>query len=193
MVVRNVPWWGLASAVAAPAVLVGAWTLAAALQVRPYSAIADTVSQLAEKGSADSWVMTLAFVVIGALDIITGLALRPAAWPGRIMLMAAGIAGMTVAANPERIGGSVTHACWAAAGFAGLTLWPLFACRRGPGVPWGLRPAVSAWAVVVLAGFVAWFVAELLGGGGQVGVAERAVGEAQALWPLAVVLSCRTC
>ena len=37
---------------------------------------------------------------------------------------------------------------------------------------------------------VFWFGAELVTGGAQVGLAERAAGVAEALWPLAVVLSC---
>ena len=73
-----------------------------------------TVSALAAVGAADRWVMTLVFVVVGSCEVITGLALRPAASPGRLIL----IAGVLVAANPEREGGSLTHACWAVAGFA---------------------------------------------------------------------------
>jgi hypothetical protein len=58
-------------------------------------------------------------------------------------------------------------------------------------VPWGLRPAVSAGAVAVLLALLAWFGAELITAGGQAGLAERIFGAAQALWPLAVVMSCR--
>jgi hypothetical protein len=36
-----------------------------------------------------------------------------------------------------------------------------------------------------------WFGAELIGGGRQVGLAERVLAGAQAVWPLAVVLACR--
>jgi hypothetical protein len=57
-------------------------------------------------------------------------------------------------------------------------------------VPWGLRPAVCACAVVVLLGLTAWFGAEVVTGAGQAGLAERIVGAAQALWLLTVVLSC---
>jgi hypothetical protein len=38
---------------------------------------------------------------------------------------------------------------------------------------------------------LAWFGAELITGAGQVGLAERVLGAAQASWPLAVVLSFR--
>jgi hypothetical protein len=69
--------------------------------------------------------------------------------------------------------------------------WPAGAVRRGPSVPWGLRPAVTAAAVTVLLALLAWFGAELIARGGQAGLAERVFGAAQALWPLAVVVSCR--
>jgi hypothetical protein len=80
---------------------------------------------------------------------------------------------------------------FAAIGCAGVVAWPAGAWRRGPRVPWGLRPAVSAVAVAVLLGLVAWFGAELITGGGQAGLAERVFGAGQALWPLAVIVSCR--
>ena len=134
--------------------------------------------------------MTLTFAVAGACEVITGLALRPAAAPGRLILMAGGVAGVLVAANPQHAGGSLAHAVWAVAGLSALTAWPGAAWRRGPTVPWGLRPAVSVSAAAILLGLLAWFCAELVAGGGQVGLAERVMGVAQASWPLAVTLSC---
>jgi hypothetical protein len=80
---------------------------------------------------------------------------------------------------------------WAAAGCTALVSWPAVAWRRGPSVPWGLRPAVSAGAVAVLVALLAWFGAELITAGGQAGLAERVFGAGQALWPLAVVASCQ--
>ena len=187
---QGVPWWGVISAAAAPLLLVIGWTVAAMLQPRPFDAISGTVSALAGAGAADRWVMTLAFVVSGACEVITGLALRPAASAGRLILMAGGAAGILVAANPEHAGGSLAHAFWAGVGFAALVAWPSAAWRRGHPVPWGLRPAVSASAAGVLLGLLAWFGAELIIAGGQVGLAERVMGIAQAGWPLVVVLSC---
>jgi hypothetical protein len=187
----GVPWWGVLSALAAPLVLVVGWTIAETLQPRSYNAIADTVSALAAVGAAGRWVMTLAFAAAGACDVVTGLALRPAAAPGRLILMAGGVAGVLVAANPQYAGGSLAHACWAGVGLAALVSWPGAAWRRGPSVPWGLRPAVSAVATGVMIGLLVWFLAELVTRDGQVGLAERIMGVAQAGWPLAVVLSCR--
>jgi hypothetical protein len=98
---------------------------------------------------------------------------------------------MMVAASPDFRGGSLAHGLWAAVGFVALTAWPVGASRRGRGVPWGLRPGVAFCAALVLLGLLGWFVFELVARGGQIGLAERVLGAAQAAWPLAVVLSCR--
>ena len=191
-IVRNVPWWGLASSAAAPALLAGGWTAATTLQPPAFDPVADTVSALAAPGAADRWVMTLTFLAVGVCDIAAGLALRPAGAAGRLTLAAGSAMGMLVALFPQHAGGgSPLHALWASIGFAALAVWPAGAWRRGPRVPWGLRPAVCAVAAGVLVLLLAWFVAEVLTGTGQAGLAERAVGLAQALWPLTVVLSCR--
>jgi len=190
--VRDVPWWGLVSSAAAPVLLVGGWTAAAALQPH-FDQVADTVSSLAAPGATDRWVMTLTFVVVGVCYIVTGIALRPARAAGRLILVAGSAAGMLVAANPVHAGIAypAPHIIWASVGLAGLTTWPAGAWRRGPAVPWGLRPAVAVAAVALLFALLAWFGVELVTGAGQVGLAERVTGVAQAAWPLAVVLSCR--
>jgi hypothetical protein len=175
----------------APVLLIGGWTAAAALQPRPFNTVASTISSLAAVGAADRWVMTLALLAVGACDVVTGLALRPAAMPGRLILIAGGMAGMLVAANPEPAsGGSLQHAFWASGGFLALAVWPVGARRRGPLVPFGLRPTVAAVATGVLSGLLAWFGAELIMRGAQIGLAERVLTGAQAAWPLAVVLTC---
>jgi hypothetical membrane protein len=188
---RGVPWWGVVSSAAAPVLLVVGWTVAASLQPQ-YDPVADTVSALAAQGVPDRWVMTLTFVVVGVCYVITALALRPARTAGRLILIIGAVAGMLVAANPESAGDVYPwgHIVWASIGLAGVSAWPAGAWRRGTAVPWGLRSAVAAVAVAVLLALVVWFVAELITGAGQVGLAERVAGTAQALWPLAVVLSC---
>ena len=193
VVVRGVPWWGLVSSAAAPVLLVGGWTLAAGLQPGSFDAVAGTISSLAAVGAADRWVMTLALAGVGACYVITGLALRPAASAGRLILMSGGAATMLVAAFPETAGngGSLSHTFWAAVGFVALAVWPLAARRQGPRGPALLRPGACAGAAGVLLGLLAWFGTELIGGGRQVGLAERFLAGAEAVWPLAVVLACR--
>src|ERR1700724_3632814 len=74
---QGVPWWGVASSVVAPVLLVSGWTFAAGVQPGSYHAVADTVSALAAYGAADRWVMTFAFLAAGVFEVATGLALRP--------------------------------------------------------------------------------------------------------------------
>ena len=193
MAVRNVPWWGLLSSGAAPVLMVGGWTVATSLQPRSVDPVAETVSELAAVGAAERWVMTVTFLAVGVCYIATGLALRPAGAAGRLILVAGAGVGMLVAAFPQPAagGGSLLHAIWASVGFGALTAWAAAACRRGPGVPWALRPAVCAIAAAMLVLLLAWFAAEVVTGAGQAGLAERVLGLAQAVWPLTVVLSCR--
>jgi len=149
----DVPWWGVVSSAAAPAFLIGGWTVAASLQPQHFDPIRQSVSALAGTGATDRWVMTLAFVVVAICYIGTAAALRPAAPTGRLVLIAGALAGILVAASPEPATGafSLAHAGWSTLGFACLAGWPLVARRSGPGVPWGLRPASTSCAVAIIA------------------------------------------
>ncbi len=192
-IVRAVPWWGVFASATAPVLLIGGWAAADALQPPSFDPVRQSISSLARAGATDPWVMTAGFVLVAACYIATGLALRPAASAGRLVLVAGGLAGVLVAANPEAGAGgfSFAHALWAGAGFTFLTAWPLAARRPDPSAPWGLRPAAAAGAASVIAALLAWFVVELVTGGGQLGLSERVLGCAQVTWPLLVVLSCR--
>lgn len=189
------PWWGMTTATAAPLLLIGGLMIAAELQPPGFANFSGTISSLAGQGATDSWVMTLTIAMVGACDIVTGLALRGAALAGRLVLIGAGVCGMLVAAFPERLGGSSVHAFWAGLGFAGLVLWPAFARRRGADgngdVPWALRPWTRAQVTATLAALTLWFAAEEATRGPMMGLAERTAIIAQTVWPFLVVLSCR--
>jgi hypothetical membrane protein len=191
--VRVVPWWGVASSAAAPVLTVVGWSVAAGLQPHPVDAVAEPVSALAAVGATDRWVMSLTFVVVGACVFLTALALRPARAAGRVALMVGAVGGMLVGVFPERPGVMfpVPHMICAAVGCLGVVTWPAMAWRRGSWVPWGLRRWPSSAAVAVLAVLVTWFAVELVTADGLAGLAERLFGAGQALWPLAVVASCR--
>lgn len=193
MSVHDVPWWGRLSSAAPPVLLAAGWTIAASLQTSVYDPVADTVSALAGTGATDRWVMTLAFAMAGACEIVTGLALRSARMAGRLILISGGTAGVLVAGSPVHTGDGApgSHILWAAVGLAALAVWPVAASRRGPAVPWALRPDISAQASVVLLILLAWFGMELIMSAGQAGLAERVLGEAQSAWPFVVVMSCR--
>jgi hypothetical membrane protein len=192
--VRSVPWWGVLSAAAAPVLLIGGWTVAAALQPGHFDSVTDTISALAGYGARDRWVMTLGLAGLGCCHICTSLALRPAALPGRLLLATGGLAGLVVAANPLPANGghSGPHTAAATVSFVALAIWPIAARQRGSRMPPTLRLTGSAAATLAMVGLLSWFGAELFAGGGQVGLSERALAGAEALWPLAVVLTARS-
>jgi hypothetical membrane protein len=186
---RRIPQWAVASAGAAPVLLGAGLVLAEARQPPGYSAIRDTMSALAGLGATDRWVMTAALAGLGACHVVTAAGLRPVRLPARLVLAAGGIGTLAVAAFPQPVrGNSVAHTVAATVSFVALGSWPAFAARRASRAPLLSVPA-SVVATAALLGLVVWFVAELHGG--QRGLAERAAAGAEALWPLAVVITTR--
>jgi hypothetical membrane protein len=187
----SAPWWALLSSAAAPAVLIGGWTLAAQRQPDGYDSTVATISALAARDATDRWLMTGALLGVGVCHVVTALGLSPAAPAGRIMLGLGGVATALVAVFPlPAAGGAPAHAVAAGVAFLALAVWPALAPRRGGRGPAALRPVVSVAAAAALLGLVAWFGATL-GTGGPVGLTERLAAGAQACWPLVAVLSGR--
>ena len=186
--VGGVPRWGVLVAAAAPILLVGGWTLAAARQPPTYDWRTDTISALAAEGAIDRWIMTLVFAVTGLCYVLSAAAVREPAMPGRIALATGGVATIFVAVFPEPKGStSDRHGVVATIASSAVAIWPVLAARRGPRVSWPLRPVASATASIVLIGLLAWFVSELERQT-LVGVSERLAAAAEALWVgLAVV------
>lgn len=186
---RALPWWAWCSATAAPVLLIGGWTLAAAAQPVPYDPVVQTISALAGLDAGHRWIMTSGLAGLGGCHLVTALGLRIAGRAGRATLAAGGVATALVAAFPlPRDGaGSTAHTVTAAVAFSALALWPALAGRGPAGVP-AFRRALGVAASVVLLGLVGWFAVELAVGD-RVGLAERVAAAAQALCPLAVVVS----
>lgn len=183
----QVPWWGLVSSAAAPVLLIGGWTVAAARQRDGFDPVVRTISDLAAYGADDRWLMTVALAGLGVCHMTTAAALRDAAPLGRAVLAGGGVATVLVAVFPLPAdeSGSAAHTAVAATAFLALAVWPAAAARRdGEGA---FRPAVSLAAAAGLLGLVTWFGAELAADSGRVGLSERVAAGAQSLWPLAVV------
>lgn len=186
---NRIPWWAVGSAASAPLLLGVGVTLAESRQPSGYDPIRDTISKLASYGAVDRWVMTSGLAALGICHVITAMGLRPARTSGRLVLGGGGVATVMVAvfAQPAH-GNSRAHTAAATVALTALAVWPLFASRR---VRWAplLRRRISVAASVVLVGLVVWFAADLHGG--VRGLAERAAVGAEALWPLAVVVTAR--
>jgi hypothetical membrane protein len=188
----RVPWWTVLSAAMAPVFLIGGWTLAAALQPAGFSSVRDTISALAGLGATDRWVMTIGLAGLGICHLVTASGLRPAAGAGRLMLATGGVATVLVAVFPvPSVGTSAIHRVAAGIAFVTLGLWPALAWRRGRSAPWPLRPAVSIVAAATMIGLLGWFAVELYGDGAWIGLTERLLAGAEALWPLLVALGGR--
>jgi hypothetical membrane protein len=184
-----VPWWGVASSVLAPVLLIGGWTVAADLQPTPFDAVSRSISSLAAQGMPYRWLITSALLGVGICNFVTGLALRPAADKGRVLLILGGVCSMLIAAYPQHThSGSPEHEAFSFVGVVLMTLWPLAAIRGDPGTPYCLRPRVAYMAVLFNLALLVWFTIELFNGP-LLGLAERAVTADQSLWPLAVVVS----
>ncbi|WP_137990808.1 DUF998 domain-containing protein [Streptomyces vilmorinianum] len=188
---RAVPRWALLSSGCAPVVLIGGWSIAAALEGPAYDPVAQTISVLGAYGAAGFWVMTGAFLALGVCHLLTAWGLRPAAFAGRVALGAGGVAAFVVAMLPApSSGGSLPHGSVAVVGFALLALWPVLAADRdGGAAPWGLRPVPAVAATTLMSVGAGWFLIEMHREGAA-GVAERLVTCMQSLWPLVVVASC---
>jgi hypothetical membrane protein len=189
----TVAWWGRLSSLLAPILLIGGWTVAAALQPGGFDSATGTISELAGYDAASRWVMTAGIAGTGVCHLLTASALRPAARGGRILLALGGVFTLLVAVFPLPAGGgsSAAHSVVAFVAFVLLTVWAALSPRstvRGF-VPWGLRRSVARSACAVLALLTLGFFAAVVLGAGPVGLLERLAAGAQALWPLAVVLS----
>jgi hypothetical membrane protein len=184
-----VPWWGVASSVLAPVLLIGGWTVAADLQPAPFDAVSRSISSLAAEGMPDRWLITSALLGVGICNFVTGLALKPAAEAGRVLLILGGVCSMLIAAYPQHShSGSPEHEAFSALGVVLMTIWPIAAIRRDPSAPYCLRPRTAYLAVLFNLALLVWFTIELFNGP-LLGLAERAVTADQSLWPLAVVVS----
>jgi hypothetical protein len=174
-------WWGLASATAAPVLLIGGWTAAAALQRGGFDQVAGTISALAARDADARWLMTAALAGTGACHLVTAAAL-PAATAGRLGLAAGGVGTLLVAVFPlpSGDGTSAAHTAAAALAFGALSGWPALSRLRG-----------GRAAAVVLLGTLAWFTTDLLTDSPTTGLSERTTAALQSLTPLAAALAVR--
>ncbi|MGH3766634.1 MAG: DUF998 domain-containing protein [Pseudonocardiaceae bacterium] len=183
-----VPWWAVLSSASAPVLLIGGWQLAATRQLGGFNPVTQTISALASRGATDPWFMTTALVGVGVCHIITAAGLTPVALPGRLLLATGGAATVVLAGFPlPATGESPVHVAAASVAFSTLSLWPVFAGRRH-GPP---GPGISRIAGSVLLGLLGWFGLEFVTEGPRIGLSERFLAGAQALWPLVAVLLAR--
>lgn len=194
----------MATAAAAPVLLVAGATVAGARQPPGYDPVRDTISELAGEGATDPWLMAGCLALLGCCYLGTALVLHAAGLPSRFLLAVGGMATIALIAFPRpRVGGSPAHGTVATIAVLALSLWPAGSALRLPRAvrrdvaaspagtpPWAFRRPVALAVTALLLVLFGWFVVEVTGGS-RTGLAERVAALAVALWPLAAVLSAR--
>jgi hypothetical protein len=189
---RTVPGWVVSTAFLAPAVLVGGWLIADALQPASYSPMQQTVSVLAGHSGTDRWVMTTALLLVGGCQIATGAGLTGAHMPARILLILTGLSTLGIATAPEpATGPTLRHLVFAVSCVVTTAVWPMLVARRAPVQPWILSVYGCATVTVIFAGLSCWLLIAARNGSGDLGMVERLTSAAQSLFPLAVALALR--
>jgi hypothetical membrane protein len=187
--VQLIPWWAVAAGGAAPALLIGGFLAATALQPRSYDPVRDTISRLAAIGANDPWLMTSALGGVGLCYLLAAFGLQPAGALSRGLLASGGLATLCIALfrqPPE--GYSVGHELAVIVAALTCCTWPVFARHRSEGALL-LARTPSYTATVALLGVAAWYALE--SHGALLGIAERCAAAAPALWLFAVVISAR--
>jgi hypothetical protein len=194
----RVPAWALASAAAAPLLLIVGFVVAADLQPASFDPVRESISALAGETATHPGVMTSTLVGVGLAHISTAIGLFGAGLLSRLLLAVSGTGTALVAAFPLPSGGrtSWAHAMFAIIAFLTLAIWPMALVSRfwGPAEeirPFPARPPTAITASIVLGGILCWFGFEQLLGGPAVGLSERIAGVAESTWPLVVAAAAR--
>ncbi len=177
------------AAVVGPFQSVGGWLLAGSLWPG-YDPIRQTISDLAAFESPVAPLMSSFFILGGTLTIIAGVFVKAFALPGRVALVASGLAtyGLTIFPTPL-IGYSVPHRVFAIISFVLCAGWPLLAMRFRADAPWPIRPPAAIAATLAQTVLAVWFLLTWTEPDQTtVGLWERVVVTQQAVYLSAVVL-----
>jgi hypothetical membrane protein len=187
--VKAIPWWAVAAASAAPVLLIGGFFVATAMQPASYNPVRDTISELAERGATDSWVMTSALAALGLCYLLTALGLQPVGRVARVLLASGGVATLLIAVfRAPSHGYSLAHELAVIAAALTCCTWPVFAPHRLH-LALLLRRTPSFAAAGVSLGLAAWYALESQGA--LPGLAERCAAAVPPLWLFAVVVTTR--
>jgi hypothetical protein len=187
-----VPGWVVGTALLGPAVLIGGWLIAGALQPASYSPMGQTISVLAGQTGTDRWVMTAALLAVGGCQIATGAGLAAVRLPARILLVLTGLSTLGIAATPELSTGPTSrHLAFAVSCVVTTAVWPVLIARRASAPSWLLSVYGAAAVTALFAGLSCWLLIAAQTGAGDLGLVERLTSGVQSLYPLVVAVAVR--
>jgi hypothetical membrane protein len=189
---RNISLAAIISSTLAPVILALGWLIAEASWPE-FDPVRKTISDLAADDAPTQVWMSSVFVFVGTMHIVTGIFARALAWPGRAIIILAGLGtyALTYFSTPSQDGYSWNHRYAAIATFILMSAWPLFSMRTKAKVAWPLRPIGALAATAVLTALSLWFLSVWTNPEANfVGTAERAGAFLQPAYLAFVVWVC---
>ncbi len=186
---RTISWPALVSTLIPPVVVTGTWLIAQSTWDQ-YNWLEQPISDLAADDAPTQLWVSIAFLIGGTANIVTGIYARSFNMAARIAFVLNGIFtyGLTYFTTPSQTTSSEEHRLFAVSAFAISAIWPVLATRFDKRYSILIRPTGTILATVGLlamtTGLLLVWVADDAQG---IGLYQRIVGISQGLWPLIVV------
>ncbi len=186
---RTIAWPALVSTLIPPVVVTGTWLIAQSTWEQ-YDWLEQPISDLAADDAPTQLWVSIAFLIGGTANIVTGIYARSFNMAARIAFVLNGIFtyGLTYFTTPSQTTSSEEHRLFAVSAFAISAVWPILATRFDKRYSILIRPMGTLLATFVLlamtTGLLFVWVADDAQG---IGLYQRVVGISQGSWPLIVV------
>ena len=186
---RTIAWPALVSTLIPPVVITGTWLIAQSTWEQ-YDWLEQPISDLAADDAPTQLWVSIAFLIGGTANIVTGIYARSFNMAARIAFVLNGIFtyGLTYFTTPSQTTSSEEHRLFAVSAFAISAVWPILATRFDKRYSILIRPMGTLLATFALlamtTGLLFVWVADDAQG---IGLYQRVVGISQGLWPLIVV------
>lgn len=183
--------WAIIAATIGPVQNVLGWTISGFL-VPGYDPISKTISDLAADGSPVKWIQSSFFLAGSLLTLMAALSAKSLAFPGRVALFFAGLAGFGYTYFPTStpVSGPNWHVIFATIAFTLFSAWPVLSMRFDRRYHWSLRPLAAVTAASTMGVTTLWFLVTWLEPGQPiVGLSERVIAVMQVLWLSFVIWS----